>query len=158
MDLNVLKRVSTAIKIANAAVFWNVRRHYLINEQNLVSNGVFCNLTCLRSITLVISTELLPPFFLTRLVTIATLLRRYSPSPHPLLRLLSHVPARPLPLTNYNLLIIRFYHTKVVNSTRLYLSRLSRLGESPNKTPPKINLQFLKAHFFFTTLHGCGPC
>jgi hypothetical protein len=30
---------------------------------------------------------------LTRLVTIAALLRRYSPSPHPLLRLLSHVPA-----------------------------------------------------------------
>jgi hypothetical protein len=31
----------------------------------------------------------------TRLVRIAALLRRYSPSPHPLLRLLSHVPALP---------------------------------------------------------------
>jgi hypothetical protein len=29
----------------------------------------------------------------TRLVSVAALLRRYSPSPHPLLRLLSHVPA-----------------------------------------------------------------
>jgi hypothetical protein len=35
-----------------------------------------------------------PPFLPTRLVLIAALLRRYSPSsPHPLLRLLSHVPA-----------------------------------------------------------------
>jgi hypothetical protein len=32
---------------------------------------------------------------LTRLVSVAALLRRYSPSPHPLLRLLSHVPALP---------------------------------------------------------------
>jgi hypothetical protein len=31
----------------------------------------------------------------TRLVSVAALLRRYSPSPHPLLRLLSHVPALP---------------------------------------------------------------
>lgn len=30
---------------------------------------------------------------LTRLVSIAALLRRYSPSPHPLLRLLTYVPA-----------------------------------------------------------------
>jgi hypothetical protein len=29
----------------------------------------------------------------TRLVSVAALLRRYSPSPHPLLRLLSHIPA-----------------------------------------------------------------
>jgi hypothetical protein len=43
----------------------------------------------------VISAESLPPFLPTRLVTIAALLRRYSPSPHPLLRLLSHVPALP---------------------------------------------------------------
>jgi hypothetical protein len=28
----------------------------------------------------------------TRLVSVAALLRRYSPSPHPLLRLLSHIP------------------------------------------------------------------
>ena len=32
-----------------------------------------------------------PPFLLTWLVTIAALLRRYSPSPHRLLMLLSHV-------------------------------------------------------------------
>src|SRR5882672_4063470 len=32
-----------------------------------------------------------PPFLPTRLVTIAALLRRYLPSPHPLLRLLSYV-------------------------------------------------------------------
>jgi hypothetical protein len=30
---------------------------------------------------------------LMRLVSVAALLKRYSPSPHPLLRLLSHVPA-----------------------------------------------------------------
>ncbi len=33
------------------------------------------------------------PFILTRLVTVAALLSRYLPSPYPLLRLLSHVPA-----------------------------------------------------------------
>jgi hypothetical protein len=32
-----------------------------------------------------------PPFLPTRLITIAALLRRYLPSPHPLLRLLSHI-------------------------------------------------------------------
>jgi len=43
-------------------------------------------------IRMVISAESKPPFLPTRLVTIAALLRRYSPSPHRLLRLLSHVP------------------------------------------------------------------
>jgi hypothetical protein len=42
----------------------------------------------------VISAESLPLFLLTRLVHITALFRR-SPSPHPLLRLLSHVPAPP---------------------------------------------------------------
>jgi len=43
----------------------------------------------LKEISDDISSHSLP----TRLVSVAALLRRYSPSPHPLLRLLSHVPA-----------------------------------------------------------------
>jgi hypothetical protein len=48
----------------------------------------------------------------TRLVSIAALLGRYSPSPHSLLRLICHVPD----LAHY----YRLCRAKVVNLTRLY--------------------------------------
>jgi hypothetical protein len=41
-------------------------------------------------------------------------------------------------LTNYNLLTIRLYREKVVNSTQLYSGGLSRLLRSLTKTPLKI--------------------
>jgi hypothetical protein len=58
-------------------------------------------------IIVVISDDSYSLLLLTRIVGTAALLRRYSPSPHPLLRLLSHVPAH-LPVANYNRPIIRF--------------------------------------------------
>jgi hypothetical protein len=69
----------------------------------------------------------------TRLVSIAALLRRYSPSPHPLLRLLSHVPA--LPPSNSSLLFS--YMRKLVSFTRLYSGGPSRLLGNLNRSPPK---------------------
>jgi len=79
-----------------------------------------------------------------RLVSIAALLRRYSPrltfySKFSVTFLLSFLVA------NYNLLSIRFCHTKVVNFTRLYPRGLSQLLGSPNRTPLKIHLKSLKA-------------
>jgi hypothetical protein len=63
-----------------------------------------------------------PLFLPTRLVTIAALLRRYSPSPHHHLSLyLGYLVTSLLSLllTNHNLLTIRLYYAKVVNSIRL---------------------------------------
>jgi len=65
-----------------------------------------------------------------RLVNIAARLRRYSPSPHPLLRLLSHIPALLL-VTNHILVTIRLCRAKVVNSKRLCLEGLNRLLRQP---------------------------
>ena len=68
-------------------------------------------------------------YFASNSVSIAALLRRYSPSPHPLLRLLSHV-------TFLLSLTIRLCHAKVVNFTRLYLGGQSRLLGSLNSPRP----------------------
>jgi hypothetical protein len=57
--------------------------------------GVVKTKSNMRRIILVISDDTFAISLRTRLVSIAALLRRYSPSPHPLLRLLSHVPALP---------------------------------------------------------------
>ena len=68
----------------------------------------------------------------TRLVSVAALLRRYSPSPHPLLRLLSHVPSSDQSLFAY-------YSILPCESCQLYTTVFSggpsRLPGNPN-TPP----------------------
>jgi len=75
-------------------------------------------------------------------VSIAALLRRYIPSPHSLLRLLSHVPTL---VTNYILLTIQFCCVKFVNSIQLYSGTKSARRE-PKQEPPqeKYILQYLK--------------
>jgi hypothetical protein len=55
--------------------------------------AMFANIKPARDITLVISDDTFSFSLRIRLVSIAALLTRYSPSPYPLLRLLSHVPA-----------------------------------------------------------------
>jgi hypothetical protein len=70
-----------------------------------------------------------------RLVTVAALLRRYSPSLHPQLRLLSHVPAL-ASRANYTSLFIRFYSAEIVNSTRLCSGGQNRPSRDPNRRPP----------------------
>jgi len=91
-------------------------------------------LNSLISCFLEISDDISSYSFLTRLVSVAALLRCYSPSPHPLLRLLSHVPLSLL-VTNYSLLIIRFYYVKVIKSIGLYLGGPSRLLGNLDRTP-----------------------
>jgi hypothetical protein len=69
-----------------------------------------------------------------RLVTVAALLRCYSPSLHPQLRLLSHVPAL-ASRANYTSLFIRFYSAEIVNSTRLFSGGQNRPSRDPNRRP-----------------------
>jgi hypothetical protein len=92
----------------------------------------------LAMVTLIITGNLRRQFSLSlppRLVKIAALLRRYSPSLHPLLRfafLLSRL------VTNHDLLTSGFRCAKVVNSTRLYSREPSRLLGNPNRTLPSV--------------------
>jgi hypothetical protein len=91
----------------------------------------------------VIWAESLLAFFPTRLVTMAALFRRCSPSPHPcsgcsvtfLLSLL---------VDNHNLVIIRLCRTKVVNFIRLYSRGLGQLPGSPSRPPKNTSLVILQ--------------
>jgi hypothetical protein len=85
----------------------------------------------------------------TRLISVAALLRRYSVT-----FLLS------LPVTNHNLLTIRFCCAKVVNSTRLCSGESSRLMGNPNKCSLKIYpLIFLRQIFLATRQNASiGRC
>jgi hypothetical protein len=83
----------------------------------------------------------------TRLVSVAALLRCYSPS----LTLYSGCSVTfllSLLVTNHNLLIIRFCRVKVVNPTQLYSGGPSRLLVNPNGTPSKMRLSNLEVDFF----------
>ena len=80
----------------------------------------------------------------TRLVSVAALLRRYLPSPHPLLRLLSHIPA----LTYSNQSSCR---TKLTTLHDLCSGGPSRLLGNPNRTPQKY-IVWLQGRFF--SQHG----
>jgi hypothetical protein len=83
-------------------------------------------------ISLVISDDISTHSFRTRLVSVAALLRRYSPSPHPLLRLLGHIPAL-LPVTNHDLLTMLFCRANFVNLHNLCSGRPSWLPGTPNR-------------------------
>jgi len=75
-----------------------------------------------------------PPFLPKRLVTIATLLRCYSPSLHPLVRLLSHVPHLPvLPMFAACCEIERPCASHLV--TQLQLSLLDRISAIASSSP-----------------------
>jgi hypothetical protein len=79
---------------------------------------------------IVISTESLPPFLPTPLVTIAAMLPRLNfYSSYLATFLLS------LPVTNHNLLIICFRLAKIIKSTRLCLRGPSRLLGTPDRIP-----------------------
>jgi hypothetical protein len=67
---------------------------------------------------MVTSTEPLPLFILTQLVAIEALLRRHLPSPHPLLRLLSNIPALLL-MNNHDSLT---YSVLPCESCQLYMT------------------------------------
>jgi hypothetical protein len=66
----------------------------LLGERPLNSIFLLFVLTS-RVITIVISDDTFSNSLRMQLVSVAALLRRYSPSPHPLLKLLSHVSALP---------------------------------------------------------------
>jgi hypothetical protein len=89
-----LQYESTLTSLCSSGLPWATLHpaHHLnlVGWQSPTPTCTWCWLrTCLCLGNLI---ESRPPFLLTLLVTIAALLRRYSPSPHPLLRLLSHVP------------------------------------------------------------------
>jgi hypothetical protein len=69
-----------------------------------------------------------------------------------------YVPALP-PVTNHNLLAIRYCLARVVSSTQLYAGRPSQLSESPNRTPFPKNISFnLSRRILLATRRGAGPC
>ena len=97
-------------------------------------------------ITLVISDDISSISLPRRLVTIA--------APTQALLTLTHCSGcsvtflLSLPLTNHNLLTIRLYRAKVVNSTRLYTEGPSRLPRCPNRILPKISPSVSQGRFF----------
>jgi hypothetical protein len=92
---------------------------------------------CLRKTFKKVSDKIHSHSLLMRLVSIAALLRRYSPSPHPLLRLLSHVSALPRACT-YDLSPLSTCTCNLTPSGRitLPLSRLLTCLENFDHTQP----------------------
>jgi hypothetical protein len=78
-----------------------------------------------------------------QLVNVAALLRRYSPSLHPLPRLLSHISALP-PRNQSDSLIVQFYHARLVNSTRVRSRILGNQNRIPLKNLALISRQVLR--------------
>ena len=87
---------------------------------------------------------------LIRLVSIAALLRRYSPSPHPCSGCSVTFLLSPL-VTNHSLLTIRFCRIKVINPTRVYFRVQSRLPGSPNRTPRNTSFDLFSQVFSHMT-------
>lgn len=86
----------------------------------------------------------------TRLVSVAALLRRYSPSPHPLLRLLGHVPALPSINQPWFRLLFCTAGRKLL-PLHDYIQRTKSAPMEPKQEPPlpwKTILKSLKADSF----------
>ena len=97
----------------------------------------FSRLNCRLRLLGVVSDDISLNLLYMRLVSVAALLRRYSPSFHPSAQV-AHSRS-----TNHDLLSIRFCRAKVVNSTRLCSVGPSRLPRNLNGIPTKMYLSNL---------------